>query len=404
MWALGGIHRRAALTIVGLALAMGTIALHSARGDEPSPEYSAEQLVLRLHDLPPGFVPLPLDFSEEGREFICDPLLPGEPGRRLKSFIKRFSPTGCVGLYLRAYRVPGVGPTSVLVGTGAMDVGIDAAATSGFELSGRLLHKLVDPDLLEEVAPPETIGTVTRLFHWRDVPRTRNADRGSFVTWRSSSVLAATFATAGSFATSDRIALDLARRQQVHIEDPTPYMEAERDASEVGLDDPNLKFPVYWLGHDFRPGRGLPPTHLEEGGRTSGDLAFPGQKLLLKYSENLTLSAWSEAGWRRFLTKAPPRQLRVLRCGKPTQVTLANGHATVFAGYRKAAKPCPKGRPSHYFAVARIDGTITAVNFPRCKLCLPQFPSAYNSFKGMKAVVGGLELRPKPVYPAPAQP
>lgn len=399
MWVWGGFRRRAPLAIVGLLLTLGvgTIALGSARGDEPLLEYSAEQLVLRLHDLPPGYYP----FTPEGaeREFLCEPLQPGEPGRRLKRFVESFSPSGCVGIYFRAYRVPGTGPTSAVVGTGAMDVGSDAVATLGFDLSGRLLDRVVDPDPLEEVAPPETIGTATRLFHWKGAPRVfHSGPQASFVAWRSGTVLAATYATAGSFATSDRIALDLARRQQAHIENRTPYTEAERDASEVGLNDPALKFPVYWLGHAFHPHHGLPAAHLEGGGGVSPRIAFRGQKLLLQYSGNLTLSSWSKAGWRHLLAKAPPRAL-LRRCTNPTQVTLANGHATIFAGYRKVAKPCPKGRPSRYFAVASIDGTVTAVNIASCKLCLPTFPGPYNSLKGMKAVVRGLQLRPEPVYP-----
>lgn len=383
-----------------MSLLTAGIALASARGDVPPLEYSAEQLVLRLHDLPPGYYPF--DSSEgAGREFICEPLQPGEPGPRLKRFVERYSPAGCVGLYLRAYRVPGVGPTSAVVGTGVMDVGSDVAAISGFDLAGRLLGKLIEPDPLEEVSPPETIGAATRLFHWKDVPRIfRNGPKASFVAWRSGTVLAATYATASSLATSDRIALDLARRQQAHIENPTPYTEAERDASEVELDNPALNFPVYWLGHDFEPGQGLPVAHLEGGMSVSPEIGLPGQKLMLSYSGNLTLSSWSEAGWKRLLAKAPPGALRLRRCAKPTQVTLANGHATVFAGYRKATKPCPDGRPNRYFAIARIAGTVTAVNVATCRFCLPWFPGPYNSLKGMKAIVRGLQLRPKPVYPA----
>lgn len=202
-----------------------------------------------------------------------------------------------------------------------------------------------------------------------------------------------------SFAASDQIALDLARRQQAHIETPTPYTEAERDASEVELDNPALKFPVYWLGRHFDPGQGLPIAHFEGGESIGPGIGSSTQKVQLFYSRNLILSSWSEAGWKKFLSKAP-RSLRLRRCAKPSEVTLAKGHATVFASYRKVTKPCPSGRPNRYFAIVHIGGTVTVVNIANCGLCRLYFSGAYNSLKGMKAVVRGLQLRPKPVYSA----
>ncbi len=404
--ASGGICGRALLMAGALSLLLATgIFLHSARGDVPSTEDPAERLVLRLHDLPPGFYPF--DTSESaGREFVCEPLQPAEPGPGLQRFTERFSPAGCIGAYLRKYRVPGVGPTSAFVGTGAMDVGSDAAATSGFALAAQLLHRLVDDDPLEEVTPPETVGVVTRLFHWRDIPDfLGTGDQSSFVVWRSGNVLAATFAAANSLAVSDRIALDLARRQQAHIENPTPYTESERDFSEVGLDDPSLKLPIYWLGRRFAPGHGLPTARLESGVPTNGSFGLPGRKLSLQYSHAITIDSWREPGWKRFVATASPAvEVRNRRCTKAIEVALPRGHATVLGSYRRDFDVCPERPPNRYFAIVRIDGLVAAVNFASCKACLPLAPGPYNSLKGMRAIVRGLQLRPKPVYPAPAQP
>lgn len=392
--------RGRALAIAGaLSLLLAGIALHSARGDVPSPEYSPEQLVLRLHDLPPGYCPF--DSSEgAGRDFICEPLQPGEPGRRLKRFVERFSPAGCFGVYLRAYRVPGVGPTSAVVGTGAMEVGSDAAATLGFTLAAQLLHRLVNDSPLEEVAPPETIGTATRLFHWKDAPRIfHSGPRASFVAWRSGTVLAATYATASSLAASDRIALDLARRQQAHIENRTPYTEAERDDTEVELDDPNLQIPVYWLGRMFEPGNGFPATELETATVVEKG-GLPGAKLELRYS-GFNLETWTRESWKRFQGSILGKLNRP-RCTRTTPFEWEQGHAVISAGYQRRTfeAGCPDYLPTRYWAAAYVGGVVIGVNQTTCRCLSPGSGPYSESLRGMKAVIRGLQLRPKPVYPA----
>src|SRR5690349_11825025 len=263
-----GFRRRAALTaaIALLASIAAMLVLTGAAADPRSPEDPAERLVLRLPDLPHGYFP----FGPEGSdyEFICEPLDPPDPQPALANFIRRFSPEGCWGIYLRFYRVPGAA-SSPVVGTGALDAGSLEAAEAGFAVSGDILNGLVEDEGLQEVTPVATIGGATRLFHWTRVPRFfLNGHLGSFLVWQSGQDLAVVFATAGTLEASDRIVEELARRQQAHIEAPTPYTRAERNTSEVGLDDPALKLPVYWLGRYFRPGHGLPVARLEGGGRT----------------------------------------------------------------------------------------------------------------------------------------
>lgn len=401
--ASGGGFRRWVLLLAGvslLALGAASVALRDASAAGRSPEDPAERLVLRLHDLPPGY--FPLDLSEgNGIEFICEPLEPADPKPKLAGFIDRFSPEGCMGLYLRAYRVPDVTPSAAVVGTGALDAGSDAAATAGFAVGPELLGKLTENGVPEEVGTEARIGDATRLFHWKRAPAYyRNGHLGSFLVWRSGNVLAAVFASAGSLEASDRIVEDLARRQQAHIEYPTPYTRGERNSSEVGLDDPQLRFPVQWLGRTFRPGHGLPPARLESGGAMPRPYALPRQKLSLSNTKNVYLNLWTSTGWKRFLTTAPGRSLRTWHCTESTELDLPNGRATVFSGYRRDFDVCPERPPDRYFAFAYIGGTVTAVNFVSCRQCWQLVSGPYNSLPGMKAVVRGLRLRPKPVYQA----
>lgn len=397
--ASGGLRRRGLL--LAAALVAGAIAVVALRQGTSNasrvPEDPAEQMVLRLHDLPLGYTLL--DFSEGAeRPLECEELRPANPGPRLESFVRRFALRGCLGFYLRLYRIPGTASTTI-AGTGAMDTGSDEAAQAGFELAASLLAKLAE-ERLQEVPPTRTVGDATRLFHWRHAPTYfRNTRLGSFLVWRSGNALAAVFASAGSLATSDRIAAELAERQQVHVASPTPYTKAERNSSEVWLDDPALTFPVHWLGRNFDPGHGLPPIRLQSGSATTRPYLLPGQKLQLDYSRNVYLNSWTSRGWKRFLATRASRIMRTWRCTESTRIEIPGGHATVFEAYGRDFATCPDSPPSLFFAFAYLDGTVTAVNFIGCPRC-EQVPwGPYNSLRGMKEVVRGLRLRPEPVYP-----
>ena len=364
-----------------------------------TPEDPAEQMVLRLHDLPLGY--FLLDFSEGAEvQFICEPIRPFKSTPALTRFVRRFSPEGCMGLYLRAYRVPGAA-SSPVVGTGALDAGSLEAAEAGFAISGDILNALVENERLQEVTPAATIGDATRLFHWKRVPRSfRNGHLGSFLVWRSGQALAAVFATAGTLEVSDRIVEQLAQRQQAHIESPTPYKRSERNTSEVLLDNPALTFPVYWLGRNFDPGHGLPVARLGGGGdpgRYGG--ALPRQKLHLRYSKNVYLNSWTSKGWKRFLETPGSRIMRTWHCTESTRIKIHGGHARVFAAHGRDFEVCPDRPPTLFFAFAYLHGTVTAVNFVSCPHCEQVPYGLYNSLRGIKEVVRGLRLRPEPVYP-----
>lgn len=205
-----------------------------------------------------------LTLGSEGRrrvpDFRCAPIRPANAQPKLAAFIDRFSPGGCFGLYLRAYKTPG-NPAPPLVGTGALDAGSGAAAEAGLAVAAEMLSHITGDELPEELAPPVTIGEATRLFHWTNgayvAGLSRGSEFGSFLVWRSGNVLGAVFVGVGSTAANDRDAVELAHRQQAHLEHPTPYTAAERYDLEVLLDDPALKILIYWLGRTFDPGHGL---------------------------------------------------------------------------------------------------------------------------------------------------
>ncbi|HET7486075.1 MAG TPA: hypothetical protein VFJ64_11970 [Solirubrobacterales bacterium] len=375
------------------------IVLTGAAADPRSPEDPAEQLVLRLHDLPHGYFP----FGPEGSdfEFICEPLDPPEPQPALAQFIRRYSPQGCMGVYLRLYRVPDLVSSSEMVGTAALDADSIQAAEAGLAVAPEILSHFTEDEIPKEATPTAAVGDATRLFHWLNISSflNRSRRRGSLLAWRSGDVLGVVFATAGSLETSDRIAEELARRQQAHIEAPTPYTRAERDASELGLDDPALKLPVYWFGRTFRPGHALPVAHLEWGGGApyfGGGLT--GAKLKLQYSKALSLSSWTKRGWRRFLASPDGREIFAERCLTSTDVAISSGRATIYTAHVAGFRPCAARSPRRFFAVVHVGGIVVGVRLSICRNCSKPARGSYNSLAGMKAAVRGLQLRPAPEY------
>ncbi len=401
---LGGIPKRAVLASIAVLGLLSALALLEGADARPrTPEDPAERLVLRLHDLPLGYYPL--DFSEGAElELICESINPFKSTRALDRFVRRFSPQGCMGLYLRAYRVPGAAPSSPVVGTGALDAGSLNAAEAGFAVAHDMLDALVENERLEEAPPAATVGDATRLFHWKRVPRLfRNGHHlGSFLVWRSGQVLAAVFASAGSLEVSDAIAGELAQRQQAHIENPTPYTDAERDHLEIALDNPALVVPVYWLGRRFTPKEGLPALQLVDVGsaltspRRPRVNLFYGSRFRHGQAEWVNVNLWSIGQWKSLARndRVPPGALNCMRTVH--KVRLPAGQALIFRGVQSPRPRCDDRRARVYVARAYIGRVVVTVKtMGICDVCYGAGTGPYNSLAGMKAVVHGLTLRPQ---------
>lgn len=227
----------------------------------------------------------------------------------------------------------------------------------------------------------------------------------SFLAWRSGNTLAAVMTAGAPFADQDRLAAEFARRQQAHIRKPTPYTPAERFDGEVGLDDPAIDLPVYWLGRNFRPGNGLPPNRLYQSGFLGEpipeeNLRFgseaPEAPLQVNY-ENIWLDTWTPATWNVFAESKTGRVVTTWKCTQTRTVAMPGGSATIFGGYARDFKRCPKRAPDVFNSWVEVGGVTVVVNAPPA----PDFietVNPYGSFKGMEAIVGALKLRPPPTY------
>ena len=359
----------------------------------------AVQRLLRLHDAGPGhfFLVIPEEGSDRRiPKILCGQVDPADQQRKLKAFLDR-SPMliGCFATYVRIFPL-GDSPAYHVVGTGAIDTGSSTIAMAGLAVAPQLLSHMFNDELPQEVAPSETIGDETRLFHIADFPIFGDEHpEASLIGWRSGSTLAAIFVQGGDAATNDREAVELARVQQQRIEAPAPYTPAERFDREAGFEDPAITVPIHWLGRIFNPAGSLPPARLEGAiAPSSSSEGLPGQKLAIYYTHDLELDTWTDAGWQKFSATREAKRLMGLPCTKTAQVQPVGGTATIYAAPRRDSKRCGSNPPVHYFAVAEIGDLVIAVNLESCPRCNTAADgSDYNSMAGMKAAVKALRPR-----------
>lgn len=387
-----------------LALAIAASALRNADAAAPS-SADASELLLRLNDLPPGY----LVFADrpEGRpaQVTCGSLRPPDPQPAVAAYVKRYAPAGCLLSYARLYDVPGEESTPDIVATAALQAASLTAAKVGIELAPSAVNLSADGDRLHEVRPRKRVGDATRLFHWRSGPPTadeRSSGRrlGTYLLWRSGKVLALIFASGGAVADNDRAAFALARGQQKHVAAPSPYTAAERYDLEVLLDNPAIKTPVYWLGRRFGPGSGLPVAQLEGGG-AEFHAAYdhrPRPGVSVRYTKRIQLDTWSAGAWKRYLATPTGVPERSWHCTESTQLPLAAGSATVFAAYASDYKRCPARPPDRYFALVKLGKAVVVVDYPTYPGSGSDFGGPYNSLAGVTAIVQNLAVRPKPDY------
>lgn len=386
---LKAIRRRALPLFASLAFLLTVSAAGASSGPSGTLVAGAEETALRLHDLPPGY--------RIGDDSGCGPWDPEGASPQVVKFILRYWPEGCSFQYERLFQVPGP-ETAPLVESESTAFPSAQSAGRGFELLTDGNGK--DPESNpKEILPAPMLGESARFFHSHDVLVEGKPRRpGSILIWRQGTLVSVLLVAGRAPAANDRIALRLAQLQQARVESPTPYTEAEQDDTQVALDNPALRVPVYWLGSSFAPGHGLPAAKLEETFTLSGlgSGGPPGEKVSLWY-EGFTVDAWTRGSWKRFQRSVLGPLNRGRHCTDVTRVSLTNGHAEVFADYAKDYNRCPRRAPDRYFAIAHLGSMVVGVNLALCTGCLHN-GGPFNSLAGMRAAVRGLRLRPKPAY------
>jgi hypothetical protein len=389
---------------MAMAAALVLLAAPSAGAyTQPSGDLVAggEETVLRLHDLPPGY--------QIGDDSGCGPLGPGLEGelsggrfaRRYMEWVLKYWPEGCEFEYEQIFEVPGPEPAPPLVKAGTVNTPSEAALRSGSGLFIRLVSHYSEARYRKTVSLLPS-GVQAFLFRSENELVAGRIHRSATILfWRFGKLISFVEAAGMNPRRNDSAAFRFAQIQQERLERPSPYTEAERDDTEVWLDDPGLKFPIYWVGNPFQA-EGGPPVELELA--YAGNVGPVGQRFQLDYSlldrNGFVIGGWSRRSWKRFQRSGVGRANRPARCTRTTEVELEQGHAVIYGAYNgDRLRPCPRRSPDRYYAIAHVDRMVIGVNLGNCLSCLPgSSVGAYSNVRGMEAIVRALTLRPKPAY------
>jgi hypothetical protein len=341
----------------------------------------AEQVLLRLNELPQGYV--------FGQDSYCAPL--GSEGEEeLGKFAERFPTQVCALEYERLYPVRGADPDPPLIKVFALMTPSRQAVAEAGPILPELLGHFTYSQAFDEGEVSAVLPSA-RLFHTDDARiRRRRGESGSGLVWSSGRMILGVLAAGWSQMEDDRVVALLAHLQQIHLETPAPYLRAEGEDVTVFLDNPTIDVPIYWLGQDFRP-KGLRPSSFDGAwGRRELEGAGPaGRAFVVQYNPALWLDTWTPGAWARFARSEVGKRQWSWRCTRSRQVPLLNGHAVIYASYRTGYQVCPKRPPRHFSAHVFLPGAVIAIGEAQCRYCQAG-TLTYGSFRGMEAVVRSL--------------
>lgn len=382
-------RRRAVSCLLVSLLAVAAASCGGEAGNDATFERAdAKKLVLGPRDLGRGYT--------YGDDSFCGGFSPESMSEEFTDFVRETNPVGC-GAELQY--VFGSGRTTGVargVTSGAVVFDDPADARRGLELRDDLIRFVTAesprgfsdvPDLGDEAVAFQNAGF--------------DVTPGAGVLWRNGNMLAVLFAggTGIGREKAQEIAMALARKQQMRIENPAPAVETTEDDRDLELDDPELEIPVYWLGKEFDPPGDLPSLELYKGrSYPGGGRAELGFSADLDYEGGVTLNLWQPAAWERAKRGLPGRLVWADGCTRSTELRLPKGRAVVYAGYAKPSEPpCPGRPPDRFLAHAYLGGVLVRVNPVLCLYPCGARPTGprdpYNSREGMEAVLRGLRLR-----------
>jgi hypothetical protein len=392
----------AVITLAGflIVLAVALAAAPGAAAEHLSPaERRAQESVLRLAELPRGYV--------LGEDFYCGaPPRPSEeegifereehkPPTPYEAFLDRNDPGVCFFGYDQLYRPAGEPerPEEIASFTFVLPSAAAAAeALTSAKISKELATYITRTEGFYPIGSPPPVGEASLLFHtnlfhaWR---RTHLA--GSLVLWRNGNVIAGTYAAGAKIGIDDAAATHYAALQQALVVAPRPYEEAEAEDIPTWLGNPNLTVPVYWLGREFKPGHGLGTSYFLALWPHE-HVAYPrtGVQMSVQYNTALWLDSWTPAGWRRFAKTEVGRRQWTWHCTRSQTLQLPEGHAVIYAAYKKDYETCPSFAPHHFSAHVFLPGAVIAIGEADCRYCQGELDPSFGSFPAMKAIVRGL--------------
>lgn len=354
------------LVLVAVLLATGC---GGESSESAAPESAPlEAMMLRLADLPAGF--------RYGDDSAC-----GEVGTTegsepaLDRFILKTGPSACSVEFNRLY-----GGEPGLVQTALFRFDSDDAAEQAWERRQPLFGSYGAIFITTERPRGEFVEFDSRGLN----------DPGVGEAWRDGRLVVAVYEEGLTGDQGRWFARDLAERQRRRIRSPSEPVTTQEDDRQVGLDDPAIAVPVYWLGTEFEPD-GLVPLELYRGDHLRGH--GPGNEVKIDYQgerASVTLDLWKPAGWREFKTTRLGKMIWSAPCARRSELAVQGGRAEIYGGYSKGCN----GEPDHWLAHVYYPEVVVAVNMSYCYACGGRSASdPYNSREGMEAVVRGLQRR-----------
>lgn len=336
--------------------------------DTGSPDLS--KMTLRLDDLPEGF--------RYGDDRGCGGIATTEgTDPLLDEFLIETRPQACFGEFNRAWGAPpGTVQTAIYV------FGSEDEARAAWRRRESLFGSFASILLTTEHGSGDAVTFDSKGLN----------DPGAGEAWRDGRLVVAVYEEGLAGQEGRAFAQELAEKQRARIESPSEPVAQEEDDREIGLDDPSIAVPVYWLGQRFEP-EGLPELVLSGGDNLGGRSGPPGDEVKIDYSgerTGVTLDHWKPAAWKRLKTTRFGKVIWSSPCARRSELEVEGGRAEIFGGYSRACR----GEPDHWLAHVYYDDVVVAVNMPYCYRCGGRPPGdAYNSREGMEAVVRGLKRR-----------
>lgn len=213
---------------------------------------------------------------------------------------------------------------------------------------------------------------------------------GAGEAWRDGRLLVAVYAEGVGGGPDREFIGEIADKQRSRIESPSEPSKPEDDR-EIGLDDPAIAVPVYWLGLEFAP-EGFPKLELYRGDNLGGGHG-PGAEVKINYTgakSSTTLDLWEPEGWEQFKKTRLGRISWDRPCTRRIRLEVPDGRAEIYGGYSRGCS----GEPDHWLAHVYYQDVVVAVNMAYCYMCGGRAPTdPYNSQEGVEAVVKGLRQR-----------
>jgi hypothetical protein len=373
---------------------VGLPACFGDAGGEHFERQDVRSLVLAPRDLWRGYA--------LGDDTACGRFHLEEASETFTNFVRETDPVGCA---VEVVYIWGGGRTKAVpraVDSGAIVVDNTGDARRGMELREDLIRFVSGES-------PRDFEEVPAFGH--EAVQFRNGgfdiQSGAGVIWRNGNMIAVVFASGAGLRPEKApdVALALARKQQRRIENPTPPTSDTVEDTELPLEDPSLDAPIYWLGRAFHPEGNLPSLSFSKAhtyGGSGGEPAFTAE---IDYgvedagkTYGVKLEVFRPDSFEKFKRTIIGRFVRDTPCATATKVRLSRGHATVWAGFAKPARPPCPGKPyDRYFAHVFLNGAVVTVNHPLCYYPCRANPRGradpYNTPRGLIAVAQGLRRR-----------